>query len=148
MAVINTGAYVFGYSYAKKFLLAFLIFSFLLIYFFYLFFRNSAENINKQTNVRIIFVIFLGTFLLRLTTILVVRTQPVSDFFMAYDNATKLAQGIIDTNYQARYALYNEWGFYSVTLAALFKVFSPSVFVAQVFNCILGSATASIICFC
>lgn len=145
LAVINTGAYVFGYSYAKKFLLVFLIFSFLLIYFFYLFFKNSAENINKKTNTRIIFVIFLGAFILRLTTILVVRTQPVSDFFMAYDNATKLAQGIIDTSYQARYAMYHEWGFYSVTLAGLFKIFSPSVFVVQVFNCILGSATACFI---
>lgn len=145
LSIFNTGAYIFGYSFSQKFLIPFILTVSLLFYFFYIFCKAAPQNIDKKCDIRIIIVLAVSAFLLRLVCVMIVKSQPVSDFYMAYENATELANGIIDPNYQMRYALFNEWGFYSITLAGLFKLFSSSVFVGQVFNCILAAATACVL---
>lgn len=81
------------------------------------------------------------TIFLRVVAMLIMKSQPVSDFYMAYDNAVKIVNGIIDPHYQVHYGTYPYWGFYSLTLALIFKIFAPSVLVGQAFNCMVGAFT-------
>lgn len=143
--VINAGSYIFTNGYAKQFLLIFYLFTFFMVYCTYLYMKNLPDEFDKKSNIKIVIVLILFAFLLRLFAVQIIRTQPVSDFFMAYDNAKNLAEGVIAPVYQDRYSRFAQWGFYSVTLSWIFKMFSPTVFAGQVFNCILGALTTAAI---
>lgn len=141
LALFNTAAYVIGYPYAQNYLTVLVIFFLSLVLGSYVFISRFPANISRKTDVLAIIMLFLLSFLLRIAAVLIIKGQPVSDFFMAYDNAVDLSQGIVNEIYQSRYSIYPEWGVYSITLAALFRLVTPTVLCAQIFNCILGSLT-------
>ena len=145
LTLINTGAYLFTYSYAKQFLVILFLSAFLLLFLSFLCIKKMPEEEGKNQEIYVLIILAVMTFLLRVMAMLVMKSQPVSDFFMAYDNATKLVNGIIDPFYQIRYGAYPYWGFYSITLAFVFKIFAPSVLVGQIFNCVIETLTTILI---
>jgi len=96
----------------------------------------------KKAKVReawIIAGVFLVTVAVRAASLILFNTQPISDYMDAVQAAMTFMDGPARSLETARFPY---WGFYRITLTALFQLFSPSVVTAKVFNLVLSGLSA------
>jgi len=96
----------------------------------------------KKAKVReawIIAGVFLVTVAVRAASLILFNTQPISDYMDAVQAAMTFMDGPVRSLETARFPY---WGFYRITLTALFQLFSPSVVTAKVFNLVLSGLSA------
>lgn len=90
-------------------------------------------------------LIFCIALLLRLLAVFILKTQPVSDFFFAHDNASKLVSGILDPVWKSRYSQYTSWGIWSLTIYFVYSILGINHFYIQIINCLLQAFTTILI---
>ena len=93
----------------------------------------------KMREALILFLLFAGTVLVRALSQAFFNTQPISDYMDAIKAATAFMDGPTRSLETARFPY---WGFYRITLTALFDLFSPTIETVKSFNLLLAGLTA------
>ena len=89
---------------------------------------------------RFIIALFLVGFIVRLVSVIIIKTEPVSDFKILYDAANNISSG--DYNSVLSNGYFNLWVYqlgFTGYLTVLIKLFGNSVFMIKVINCIVVS---------
>ena len=109
-----------------------------LAFFLFLILISSKKDsgLSDRTAVVLLFVL---TVLVRQFAIIFFNTLPVSDYGDAISSAAELTQGPVKSLYSARFPY---WGFYSITLSRLFRIFGASISTAKTINVIAAGLTA------
>ena len=115
-------------------------FSIILFFAFFLFLiLISSEKIRGLSNEVIIVLLSVLTVLVRQLSVIFFNTLPVSDYGDVINSAIDLMRGPVRSLYSARFPY---WGFYSITLSRLFRIFGGSIGTAKTINVITAGLTA------
>jgi len=125
--------YYLNYHYFKiEFLIIFLIYIVILLLIF------KKQIIIKISKIEIISIIVLLTIITRWLVMILINTQPTSDFQNAFISAGNHINGPYKDLYSARFPY---WGFFILTLSLIFKIFGYSLIIMKIFNLCIAGAT-------
>ena len=83
--------------------------------------------------------LFLATLLIRYVWMLFLNVQPSSDFLTVFQLASKYMNGPFQNIYSARNL---HWGFYSISIGELFKIFGNSLNTIKASNLVIAGLTS------